>query len=149
MAESLFPSFPEIEVYEADDTVVNTFSASYMFDHDKGEFVTDGANRVVVCNGYDAWKSWCLKTIQTERDSCLAYSTNIGIELENALKSGTTEAVKLVLERTITEALLIHPSTQSVGEFELSIVGDSLSASFLVKGKNVPAFTASLDVVIP
>ncbi len=149
MGEQLFPSFPAIAVHDADDTLVQTYSPSFLFDFTTGEFALDGANHVRACDGYEAWKNWCVKTVLTERDAWMAYSTNIGVEVENALKQPTMEAAKLALERTISEALLVHPSTQSVGDFEYTISGDALRVSFTVKGKDVAAFTASLDVALP
>lgn len=149
MAEQLFPTFPEITVHDADDTLVQTYSPSFLFDFGTGEFALDGANHVRVCNGYEAWKNWCVKAVMTERDAWMAYSTNIGVEVENALKQPSTPAAKLALERTITEALLVHPSTQSVGDFSYTLNGDALRVSFTVKGKDVAAFTATLDVAMP
>lgn len=40
----------------------------------KGDFVRDGANRIVSCTGEEGFMIWCFKVAQTERYSCLAYA---------------------------------------------------------------------------
>ena len=43
--------------------------------------------------------------------------------------------MKLAIERTITEALLVNPATEYVRDFEFTMEGDQLYVSFLAKGR--------------
>ena len=52
---------------------------------EKGDFVRNAANQVVECTGEEGYMIWCMKVSMTERYSCLAYSNDIGVEMEDAL----------------------------------------------------------------
>lgn len=137
MAEkTLFPTFdmPEIVSGETTDTIVK-YGRSWNFDFDAGEFVTDGGNRVQEADGYNAWVQWCIKTCLTERFSFLAYSSAIGVESEEARQQPSRKATESVLERSISEALLADPRTESVRGFSFSWAGDSVYASFVAYPK--------------
>lgn len=101
-----------------------------------GDFVRDGAGRILTCDGREAWVEWCLKQLMTERYTRLAYSDSIGVEIESAVKNNTDpEAVQLDIERTITEALLVNPATEYVRDFEFTAEGDELHVTFMAKGR--------------
>lgn len=115
-----------------------------MFDYDSGDFVRDGANRLVMASGREAYMEWCLKQCATERDTKLAYSDKIGVELTAAVKdsAGDPQAVQSAIERTITEALMVHPATEYVRNFEFTWDGGShLYVKFVVKGRDYPEET--------
>lgn len=114
-----------------------TYKRSLKFDYTTGDFVRDGANRLVLATGHEAFLQWCLKQCITERNTKLAYSSKIGVEIESAAKKETSIiAVESIIQRTITEALMVNPATEYVRNFDFSWDGsDSLKVSFLVKGK--------------
>lgn len=68
MAESqkLYPVFEIPAMQASDDTEEQVFLPAPLFDFDTGDFVRDGANRVVMVNGRDAFMLWVLKTLQTQ-----------------------------------------------------------------------------------
>lgn len=70
--------------------------------------------------GLEAYKIWCVKAVSTERYSCLGYDDDIGAEMEDAMKEEDDTAVELAIERTIEEALMVNPRTESVEDFEFS-----------------------------
>ena len=107
-----------------------------LFDFQTGDFLRDGACRIVMADGKAAFAQWCLKVCVTERGTKLAYSDKIGTEIMSAVKESDAESVKSSIERTITEALMVNPVTEYVKNFSFSIDGDHLFVNFVVKGKN-------------
>lgn len=110
------------------------YKPSIAWDIEKGDFVRNGANRLTACSGREAYKTWCYKTILTERFACLAYPDTIGTELEQAKKEKSNAAVESAVERTITEALMVNPRTEYVRGFQFSWEREQLLCSFQVKG---------------
>lgn len=136
MAENtLFPVFevPELETQTQNQT--RQYKPSVYFDFEAGDFRRDGAYRMTTSTGKEAYMQWCRKVVMTERDACLAYSTDIGIEGEAALAEADRAAVESALEKTITEALMVNTHTEYVRDFEFIWGADELRMTFTVKGK--------------
>ena len=137
MAESIYPTFrlpsltaPSLGVKQ------KRYKSSLMFDFETGDFVRDGAKRLLTCDGHEAWVQWCLKQLATERRTKLAYSDKIGVEIYSAVRDERDiESVKLAIERTITEALMVNPATEYVRNFTFEHEGGSLYVTFYAKGK--------------
>lgn len=131
--QNLYPAFDMPEIVEQQQTQLEPeYPESYLFDFEKGDFVTDGAGRVVVADGHTAWKQWCIKAVLTERFAYLIYGWDYGAEIENALKMPSRAAVEMEIERTITEALLVDSRTETVRDFSFKWAGDQLWVSFTV-----------------
>ena len=136
-SKTLFPVFDVPEISTAPTAAEQKYSQSVLFDFDAGDFVRDGAGRLVVAGGREAYIQWCIKIVQTERLAHLAYGSYIGVEAEAALKNGDAEAVKSAFERNITEALMVNKHTQYVRDFVFTSTGtDGLYVEFTVKGKS-------------
>ena len=135
MADTLFPVFdvPEIDTTSQDEH--RKYKPSVDFDFDTGDFVRDGAHRMTTSTGKEAFMQWCQKVVMTERDACLAYSTDIGIEGEYALSLVDHDAVEAALEQTITEALMVNVHTEYVRDFEFTWSADEIRIRFAVKGR--------------
>ena len=135
---SLYPTFklPKMALRQRKPTE-KTYKQAPMFDYDTGDFVRDGANRIVMADGKEAYMEWCLKQCVTERGTKLAYSDKIGVEIVKATTGASDPAaVQSDIERTITEAIMVNPATEYVRDFDFSWDGgDSLAISFVVKGK--------------
>ena len=130
---NLYPVFEMPELIEQQQAQPEPeYPKSYLFDFEKGDFVRDGTGRIVVCDGHTAWVQWCIKAVMTERFSCLAYSGNYGVEINEALKQPTRAGVETEVERTITEALLADPRTYAVRDFSFKWRGNELYVSFTV-----------------
>ena len=128
---NLYPTFePPTIVEQEQPQLAPEYPKSYLFDFEKGDFVLDGAGRIVIADGHRAWAQWCVKTVLTERFAYLAYSQNYGTEIETALKQPSRQAVEAELERTITEALLMDPRTEMVRDFRFTWEGDQLRVAF-------------------
>jgi len=130
---NLYPTFePPTIVEQEQPQIAPEYPKSYLFDFEKGDFVLDGAGRIIIADGYTAWTQWCVKTILTERFAYLAYSRNYGVEIDEALKQPTRAAVETEVERTITEALLTNPRTYAVRDFSFEWRGNELYVSFTI-----------------
>lgn len=132
----LFPVFDVPEIYTPTSPEEQKYKPSVYFDYALGDFRRDGANKIVVADGKEAWRQWCIKSAITERLVHLSYSSDIGTEIENALKQADTDAVESSLERTITEALMINPRTEYVRGFEFSWESDGVHCGFIIKGRD-------------
>lgn len=135
MADQLFPVFdvPDIGTQGQEET--RPYRPSVYFDFEKGDFRLDGACRITTGTGQEAYMQWCRKVVETERDACMAYSTDIGIEGEAALAESDRAAVESALEKTITEALMVNVHTEYVRDFQFTWAADELRMTFTVKGK--------------
>lgn len=146
MAENtLFPVFEVPELETQTQTKTRKYKPSVFFDFEKGDFRQDGAYRMTTSTGKEAYMQWCRKVVMTERDACLAYSTDIGIEGEAALAEGDRAAVESALEKTITEALMVNTHTEYVRGFEFTWGADELRMTFTVKGKEWEETTLSVQ----
>ena len=135
---NLYPTFnlPKIAIKNIEPSK-RIYKPAPMFDYDSGDFVRDNAGRLVMADGKEAYIEWCLKQCVTERGTRLAYSDKIGVEMVSALKDNEsdTKAVQSAIEKTITEALMIHPATEYVRKFKFTWDGGShLFVTFIVKG---------------
>lgn len=136
MSEPLFPVV-EVPDFISENTEYDTqYKRSVRWDPELGDFVRDGSNRMVECDGREAFAIWCFKIAQTERYQCLAYPDSIGTEMERALDNDDEKIVESMVQRTITDALMVNPRTEYVRDFSFSWDGDNMSCQFKVKGIN-------------
>ena len=105
------------------------------FNFETGDFIFDGAGRMVMTDEKTAFEDWAIKVCSTERGTKLAYSDKIGCEWIKAMKENDADAVKSSIVRTITETLFVNPATEWVKNFEFEGAGDELKVRFDVKGK--------------
>lgn len=132
---NLFPTINLPTIATPQSSNENKFVRSPKFDWLTGDFVLDSSGRMILADERESFESWCLKVCQTERNTRLAYSDKIGVELENALKLPTPEAAKSAIIRTLTEALMIHPLTEAIKNFSFGGDGDGLRVTFDVQSK--------------
>lgn len=112
MAENLFPEGYEDEVITQEDLKSEKptgYRNGISFDYRIGDFLRDGMHKMLDSDGIESWKSWCINCLQTERYKHLAYSSDFGIEIENAMKASSREEAESILARQITEAILADP----------------------------------------
>lgn len=134
MAEGLFP-VAEVPEFLPESAGYDTeYRRSIKWNTAAGDFVRDGANRVAGCNGQEAFAVWCFKTAQTERYRCLAYPDSIGAEMECTAAYDDESTVESMVQRAVTEALLVNPRTEEVWDFSFSRDGDCLHCTFKVRG---------------
>lgn len=56
---SLFPVFDVPATLAEDIENEERYAPAPLWDVERGDFVTDGANRTLYGSGYDAWVLWC------------------------------------------------------------------------------------------
>lgn len=144
--KQLFPVFDVPEIKTPAQPEREHYRPSVYFDFSTGDFIRDGANRMVEAEGKEAYMQWCIKVVATERDACLAYSTRIGTEMEYAAAQPDHESVEASVERTITEALMVNPKTEYVREFEFTWNGTNLYGEFTVKGRDLDEIKLSVAI---
>lgn len=112
MADNLFPAGYEDEVVTLED-LTSEQPAGYRngiaFDSQAGDFLRDGMNKLLDCTGIESWKSWCINCLQTERYKHIAYSSDFGIEIDQAMRASSREEAESILTRQITEAIMADP----------------------------------------
>lgn len=121
-----------------------TYRRSYAWDYEKGDFVTDPAGRVAGCTGAEAYMTWCYKVAQTERYACRAYGTEIGVQMERVMLQDDERMAESMLQRTVTDALMVNPRTESVSGFEFVRTSDGLHCSFEVCGTGGNSFRVTV-----
>jgi len=107
--QSLFPVFNVPAALAEDTPTIQRYNPAPLWDYERGDFVLDGAKKLLYGSGHDAWVLWCLKSVLTQRWAHLGYGSNAGIEAEQAFRETNQRAAESVFERTITEALLADP----------------------------------------
>lgn len=146
MAETLFPVFlvPEINVLTA--AKERKYRPSVFFDFGIGDFLRDGSGNMVPADGREAYRQWCLKAVMTERFTCLAYTTDIGTEMTDALAQADRAAVESAVERTVNEALMVNPKTEYVRDYAFLWKNETLGCTFNVKGQAWEEQTVSVEI---
>lgn len=147
MANQLYPVFDIPTIWQSDTDTTEAFMPGPLFDFDIGDFVRDGANRIIMVNGRDEYMLWCLKMLKTQLWACEAYP-DCGIDVDGALEETSRKAIESEFERTITEALRVSPCTERVYGFEFLWDGDELQIKFIVKPKNWDAFDINMNVAV-
>ena len=145
----LFPTFEVPTIVEEAEKNEAIYKTSSYFDFEKGDFILDGAGRMVEASGYDTWVQWCIKTIATERQAYENYTAGLGIQGEAALAQKTAALQQLALETTITEALLADPykRTVEVRDFVWTRKTDSIHMECTIVGQDDR--TAGIEYDIP
>lgn len=146
MANQLYPVFDIPTLYEEDGEEQLVMKPGPLFDFDTGDFVLDGAKRVVMVDGRDEYILWCLKMLKTQLGACEAY-LDYGVDTDEALMEPDRKAVQSALERTITEALMMHPSTERIYGFYFEWEAQEVAVSFVVKPKQFDAIDMSMNIV--
>ena len=103
-----------IEEENTEDGENAGYKPSVFFDFNKGDFVINYDGKLKEASGYEAWKQWCIKTCMTQRFACEAYSDDIAIDFEKALKAETRAETESILRREIEEALMADPSERTL-----------------------------------
>lgn len=144
MSDKLYPDFP-VPIAQQQDPETQPYLPAPMFDFEAGDFVRDGANRIVMCDGHEAYREWCLKVLNTQLGASMAY-VGIGIDGERAMAQPTRQATESHITRSITEALSMHPGTQRVKDFRFEWESDALHVSFTIDAKDMASFDINMNI---
>jgi len=124
---SLYPTFDVPSEMTATMGATQQYKQSIAFDYEKGDFVTNTAGQTVKSSKRDAWIQWCIKICQTQKSAYLAYSSSLGVEIEETVHTDQKREEAL-LEKSITEALMNdqYKRTNSVRNFVFTRQGDGI-----------------------
>lgn len=131
----LYPVFDVPDLAKTTAVEEQKYKPSAYFDFTLGDFRRDGAGKIAVADGREAYAQWCVKVAVTERMEHLAYNSDIGTEMAEALAQADIDAVESAVERTITEALMVNKATEYVRDFVFTRRPSELRCDFTVKGK--------------
>jgi len=133
---NLFPTFAVPKVIEGGVKQENRTKQSLYFDFEKGDIALDGNGEIKTATPYDTWVQWCLKTVLTQRWAFFAYSSQAGVEMEEAFAQQDRKAQQSYIEKTVTEALLADPyqRTKRVYDFTFVWQTDGVEVTFWVNG---------------
>lgn len=140
MAEKLFPVIDNEKTVGVRAQYDRSYRRSYRWNFATGDFERTGGNRIEMCDGLEAYYAWCMKAVETERKTCLAYPSGIGSEMVEAFRKPSRKAQESAIERTIKETLMANPRTEYVRDFLFVWESDSVSVSFTVKGIDYDGF---------
>lgn len=146
MAQNLFPVFEVPEIITPAAAKERKYRPSVFFDFSTGDFLRDGTGNMIVADGRESYKQWCLKVVMTERFTCLSYTTDIGTEMIDALAQADRAAVESAVERTINEAIMVNPKTEYVRSYQFTWEAETLYCTFNVKGQDWEEQTFLLPV---
>ncbi len=134
--DKLFPTFAVPKVVEGTLQEENRTKKSLYFDFEKGDFALEGSGEIKTATPYDAWVQWCLKTVLTQRWAFFAYSSQAGVEMEEAFSQQDRKAQESYLEKTVTEALLADPYSRTKRVYDFTFVWqtDGVKVTFWVSG---------------
>ena len=133
-SESALQVVPVPEFTQESSQYDTQYRRTMKWDFEKGDFVRNGAHRVVESGRYEGFMVWCVKTAMTERYACDAYPSDIGVEMEQAIAQDDQKLAESMVERTITDALKVNPRTEWVNDFQFTWDADELHCTFNVKG---------------
>lgn len=149
MAEQLYPVF-DIPTTEDDEDTEGVYEDEHfwpgpLFDFVKGDFAQNGANQVVMVDGYDEYMIWVMKCIRTQIGTCTSYP-EFGIDIEGSIQETSHEAIEAALEKTITDGLMRNPRTDRIHDFDITFNGDSIAVYFIVEPQGFPAFDMTMTI---
>ena len=136
---NLFPDSYDEEILLAEDVAQSESDTGYapgaLFSD--GDLQRDGQYQVVEASGLEAWEQWCVKATLTERYSSPIYTTDVGVEYQQAMKAETHDKAESILNKNINEALMADPRgrTKYVEEISFSwIAPNAVQISVKVVG---------------
>ena len=145
--EAIMPTIEMPAIQITSQTADLKYMPALFFDYRAGDFVVEANGELKQADGQEAYKQWCIKQIMTERYAYMAYSDEIGVEMDEALDTADYAAALSGIERTITEALMINQRTEYVSGFEFERgSATEIHVTFTVKGLNLEAVEISMDI---
>lgn len=142
----LLPVVDIPDITNTGSTYDTEYKPSLKWDIEAGDFVRTASNAVPRSTGYEGFQIWCRKAVATERFSCLAYSRDIGAEMEEILTESDREAAELMIRRTIEETILVNPRASSVEDFVFTWGTGHVHVSFVVNAKEGSPFTVNATI---
>ena len=110
----------------------------YAINFETMEFIKNPDGTIKVLNAFDSYVQWCQLSMMTIRNEYKAYSHRFGRDRLNT--NLNQEAIEMEIKRITTEALMVHPNTKSVSDFEYKWENGEVYYTYTVtpkEGRNV------------
>ena len=130
----IIESYPVFEIPGANEEEViegQEFKPCPLFDYEIGDFVRDGANRVVMVEGRDAYHTLVPQVLKTQKAHASATWTQ-GLTTRKRSQRPGSGSIR-ARAHTITDALMSHPCTDRIYDFEYIWDSDTLYMGFTIK----------------
>lgn len=126
---NLFPTGSLENVNILENTAVE-FKGSYAINFETMEFIKNPDGTIKILDAFEAYIQWCQLAMMTARYKYMAYSSKFGRDIIG--KSVDKKAMELEIKRVTQEALLVHPMTKSVDNFEFIWENGEVYYTYLV-----------------
>lgn len=127
----------EILEDETEDDEPN-YQPGLQVNDETNDFVLTGSGKIRECDETESWIQWCKKNLETPRYQCIAYSDDIGIDMEGIMQCKTREERESMLFAEISESLAADPynRTSYVEKVEFEWEADSVACTVSVIGND-------------
>ena len=89
------------------------------------------SGQTYLVEGNEALRIWIYKALTTERFRYTAYDADFGSEIDTLIGSPlNSDIAKSELKRFITEALMVNPYIEELGNFQITQTGSGVKAEF-------------------
>lgn len=126
---NLFPTGSLENVNVIENTAIE-FKGSYAINFETMEFIKNPDGTIKILDAFEAYIQWCQLAMMTARYKYMAYSSKFGRDIIG--KSVDQKAMELEIKRVTQEALLVHPMTKSVDNFEFTWENGEVYYTYLV-----------------
>ena len=126
---SVFP-FIDPDVLQQEESTELPLFREYAYDFQNNCLLLKNGQTYLV-EGNEALRIWIFKALTTERFRYTAYDADFGSEIDTLIGSPlNSDIAKSELKRFITEALMVNPYIEELGNFQISQTGSGVKAEF-------------------
>lgn len=94
------------------------YKGTYAWDFETGDFIRSADGSIKILNEFEAYVQWCQKAMLTSRYKYSAYTSKFGKDIIGSALD--PKAIELEVQRITQEALLVHPMTKTVDNFNFT-----------------------------
>lgn len=126
---SIFPFIDPDALRQEGSTELPLFQ-EYAYDFENNRLLLKNGQTYLV-EGNEALRIWIFKALTTERFRYTAYDSDFGSEIDTLIGSPLHgDIAKSELKRFITEALMVNPYIEELGNFQISQTGSGVTVEF-------------------
>lgn len=126
---SIFPFIDPDALRQEGSTELPLFQ-EYAYDFENNRLLLKNGQTYLV-EGNEALRIWIYKALATERFRYAAYDADFGSEIDTLIGSPlNSDIAKSELKRFITEALMVNPYIEELGNFQITQTGSGVKAEF-------------------
>ena len=126
---SIFPFIDPDALGPEESTELPLFR-EYAYDFENNRLLLRNGQTYLV-EGNEALRIWICKALTTERFRYTAYDADFGSEIDTLIGSPLHgDIAKSELKRFITEALMVNPYIEELGNFQISQTGSGVIVEF-------------------